>query len=58
MELIGMIATWDFCLFLLGIVGVTLFMQLHRLIAKCNPKTFGIACTILSYFAITYARTH
>lgn len=57
MKLIGMIASWDFCLFLLGIVGVTLFMQLHRLIAKLNPKVFGIACTILSYFVITYMRT-
>ena len=58
MELIGMIASWDFCLFLLGIIGVTVFTWVHKAISRCNPKIFAIICVIIAYFVITYIRQY
>ena len=57
MGLLGMIATWDFCLFLLGSIGVAFFMRVQQLIAKCNPKVFGLVCTIMTYLLITYMQS-
>lgn len=57
MEFIGMIATWEFCVFLLGIIGVAFFMRVHQVITKCNPKTFGIICTIIAYLVITHIQS-
>ncbi len=54
MELLGMIASWDFCLFLLGVIGVWIFSQLHRAISKCNPKVFAVTCVVIAYLVITY----
>jgi len=56
MELIGMIASWDFCLFLLGIIGISVFTLLHKAISKCNPKFFAIACVVITYLLIAYIR--
>lgn len=56
MELIWMIASWDFCLFLLGIIGITVFTWIHKVISKCNPKIFATVCVIIAYFVITYIR--
>lgn len=53
MELNGMIAIWDFCLFLLGIWGVPLFICLHRLLTKCNEHVFAITCVIIIYLVIS-----
>lgn len=58
MELIGMIASWDFFLFLLGIIGVSVFTWVHKALARCKPKNFAIACVIIAYFVITYIRQH
>ena len=58
MELIGMIASWDFCLFLLGIIGVSVFTRVHKTISKCNPKAFAITCVVIAYFVITYIRQY
>ncbi len=57
MVLLGMIASWDFWLFLLGIIGVSAFTRLHHVIAKCDSKIFATICTIIAYLAITYLRT-
>lgn len=54
MELIGMIASWDFCLFLLGIIGVTVFTWVHKVISKCDPRIFATICVIIVYFVIAY----
>lgn len=56
MELLGMIASWDFCLFLLGVIGVWIFTQFHRVVSKCNPRVFAVMCVIITYLVITYIR--
>lgn len=58
MELLGMIASWDFCMFLLGVMGIWFFTQLHRVISKCNPKFFAVACVVIAYLVITYIQIH
>lgn len=58
MELLGMITSWDFCLFLLGIIGVQVFTWVHKVILKCNPQIFGTICVIIVYIVITYIREY
>lgn len=58
MELIGMIASWGFCLFLLGVIVVTVFTCVHKAISKCSPKISAIICVIIAYLVITYIRKY
>lgn len=54
MRLLETVATRDFCLFILGAYGVTLYAKLHGKICKCDPVVFGNICVILTYLAIAY----
>lgn len=47
------IATTDFAVFLLGLLGVSFYETLFELIKKCNPKVFSITFVILTYIVIT-----
>ena len=58
MLIIETIANADFVLFLLGAFGVSLFIKLHKAIAKCNPKVFAGICTVITYFIITWVMSN
>ncbi|EOS75680.1 MAG: hypothetical protein OSJ60_01915 [Lachnospiraceae bacterium] len=53
MSIFETIANTDFVMFLLGAFGVSLFVQLHKAIVKCNSKVFSVICVILTYIFIT-----
>lgn len=53
MSIFETIASTDFVMFLLGAFGVSLFIQLHKAIVRCNSKVFAIICVILTYIIIT-----
>ena len=56
-----MITSWDFCLFLLGIIGVAgvaVFTFVHKVVSKCDPKIFATICVIIAYLVITYIRKY
>lgn len=41
---------WDFCFFIIGAYGATLFEALQNYIATCDTRFFCVVC-----FGITYA---
>ena len=53
MTIIETIATMDFVVFLLGLLGISIFEYLHKIISNCNSKVFSIICVILTYIVIT-----
>ncbi len=58
MSIFETIASTDFVMFLLGAFGVSLFIQLHKAIVKCNSKVFGVICVILTYIIITISMSN
>ena len=46
------IATTDFAVFMLGLVGIPFYGKIYELIRNCNPKYFSITCVIITYIAI------
>lgn len=49
---VEMMASRDFCLFVLGACGLTFFTWLHTKVVKCDPTIFSIVCIILAYGVI------
>ena len=44
----------NFTLFLLGAYGAPFFAWVHKQLTKCNAKTFGVACTVVSVLFVIY----
>ena len=52
-SIIETIATTDFAVFLLGLLGISFYEKLYEYLKKCNPKLFSIICVVLTYIVIT-----
>lgn len=51
-NIVEMIASTHFALFMLGLLGLAFFEKVFVFIKKCNPKVFSISCVILTYIVI------
>lgn len=54
MKIFEAIASTDFLLFLLGLFGMALGDKVHKVISKCNSKTFSYIFVITIYLLIAW----
>ncbi len=54
MTLIETMANVDFCLFLLGVFGISFFTLIHKILCKCNSFVFSTVCVVLTYLVLSH----
>ena len=54
MTLIETMANVDFCLFLLGVFGISFFTLIHKILCKCNSLVFSTVCVVLTYLVLSH----
>lgn len=52
MKILEVVANTEFLLFVLGFLGNDLFMVVHKIIVRCNPKMFSAICVILTFILV------
>ena len=52
LNILETIATTDFAVFVLGLLGISFYEKLYEYLKNCNPKSFSITCVILTYIVI------